>query len=222
MEEMQNMCNLTKTKSDGVVANDKFDILSDDQLFVLQNAIKIANGRKYKLSNNFDILGSIKKWSDIFYGVNPLTIKIKDAIFLYGIFCDFVKHNMINCDISKDKVVELISLIQSIDNIIYGFSNTSDEFGGNYVDDKLARRFYKQCEFVNHNSINIYTNTPNANCCWCLFEISDIVDLTIQELIDMYKCWLIYLEIFNIQQNKEADNMSLKINDLINNMSNGY
>lgn len=61
MEEMQNMCNLTKTKSDGVVANDKFDILSDDQLFVLQNAIKIANGRKYKLSNNFDILGSIKK-----------------------------------------------------------------------------------------------------------------------------------------------------------------
>ena len=96
---------------DSVMTNDKFDILSNDQLFVLQNAIKKANKRKYKLSNNFDILGSIEKWSDIFYGVNTLTIKIKDAIFLYGIFCDFVKHNMINCDISKDKVVELISLI---------------------------------------------------------------------------------------------------------------
>lgn len=201
--------------------NDKFDILNNEQLSVLKNAIKIANERKYKLSNNFDILGSVEKWSDIFYGVNPLMIKIKDALFLYRIFCDFVKHNMINCDISKDKVVTLICSIGDVD-IIYGFSNTSNEFGGNYVDDKLARRFYKQCEFVNYNPINIYTDKPNADCCWCLFDIPNILDLSIQELIDMYKCWIIYLEIFDIQQNKKADNISLKINDLINNMNNGY
>ena len=96
---------------DSVMTNDKFDILSNDQLFVLQNAIKKANKRKYKLSNNFDILGSIEKWCDIFYGINPLIIKIKDAIFLYKIFCDFVKYNIVNCDISKDNIVELISLI---------------------------------------------------------------------------------------------------------------
>lgn len=201
--------------------NDKFDILNNEQLSVLKNAIKIANERKYKLSNNFDILGSVEKWSDIFYGVNPLMIKIKDALFLYRIFCDFVKHNMINCDISKDKVVTLICSIGDVD-IIYGFSNTSNEFGGNYVDDKFARRFYKQCEFVNYNPINIYTDKPNADCCWCLFDIPNILDLSIQELIDMYKCWIIYLEIFDIQQNKKADNISLKINDLINNMNNGY
>lgn len=201
--------------------NDKFDILNNEQLSVLKNAIKIANERKYKLSNNFDILGSVEKWSDIFYGVNPLMIKIKDALFLYRIFCDFVKHNMINCDISKDKVVTLICSIGDVD-IIYGFSNTSNEFGGNYVDDKLARRFYKQCEFVNYNPINIYTDKPNADCCWCLFDIPNILDLSIQELIVMYKCWIIYLEIFDIQQNKKADNISLKINDLINNMNNGY
>lgn len=201
--------------------NDKFDILNNEQLSVLKNAIKIANERKYKLSNNFDILGSVEKWSDIFYGVNPLMIKIKDALFLYRIFCDFVKHNMINCDISKDKVATLICSIGDVD-IIYGFSNTSNEFGGNYVDDKLAHRFYKQCEFVNYNPINIYTDKPNADCCWCLFDIPNILDLSIQELIDMYKCWIIYLEIFDIQQNKKADNISLKINDLINNMNNGY
>ena len=201
--------------------NDKFDILNNEQLSVLKNAIKIANERKYKLSNNFDILGSVEKWSDIFYGVNPLMIKIKDALFLYRIFCDFVKHNMINCDISKDKVVTLICSIGDVD-IIYGFSNTSNEFGGNYIDDKLARKFYKQCEFVNYNPINIYTDKPNADCCWCLFDIPNILDLSIQELIDMYKCWIIYLEIFDIQQNKKADNISLKINDLINNMNNGY
>lgn len=201
--------------------NDKFDILNNEQLSVLKNAIKIANEKKYKLSNNFDILGSVEKWSDIFYGVNPLMIKIKDALFLYRIFCDFVKHNMINCDISKDKVVTLICSIGDVD-IIYGFSNTSNEFGGNYVDNKLAHRFYKQCEFVNYNPINIYTDKPNAYCCWCLFDIPNILDLSIQELIDMYKCWIIYLEIFDIQQNKKADNISLKINDLINNMNNGY
>lgn len=201
--------------------NDKFDILNNEQLSVLKNAIKITNERKYKLSNNFDILGSVGKWSDIFYGVNPLMIKIKDALFLYGIFYDFVKHNMINCDISKDKVVTLIRSIGDTD-IIYGFSNTSNEFGGNYVDNKLAHRFYKQCEFVKYNPINIYTDKPNADCCWCLFDISNILDLSIQELIDMHKCWIIYLEIFGIQQNKKADNISLKINDLINNMSNGY
>lgn len=201
--------------------NDKFDILNNEQLSVLKNAIKIANERKYKLSNNFDILGSVGKWSDIFYGVNPLMIKIKDVLFLYGIFYDFVKHNMINCDISKDKAVALIRSIDDTD-IIYGFSNTSNEFGGNYVDNKLARRFYKQCEFVNYNPINIYTDKPNADCCWCLFDISNILDLSIQELIDMHKCWIIYLEIFGIQQNKKADNISLKINDLINNMNNEY
>ena len=201
--------------------NDKFDILSNEQLSVLKNAIKIANERKYKLSNNFDILGSVGKWSDIFYGVNPLMIKIKDALFLYGIFCDFVKHNMINCDISKDKVVALIRSIGDTD-IIYGFSNTSNEFGGNYVDNKLAHRFYKQCEFVNYNPINIYTDKPNADCCWCLFDISNILYLSIQELIDMHKCWIIYLEIFGIQQNRKANNISLKINDLINKMNNGY
>ena len=201
--------------------NDKFDILNNKQLSVLKNAIKIANERKYKLSNNFDILESVEKWSDIFYGVNPLMIKIKDALFLYEIFCDFVKHNMINCDISKDKVVTLIHSIGDVD-IIYGFSNTSNEFGGNYVDNKLAHRFYKQCEFVNYNPINIYTDKPNADCCWCLFDIPNILDLSIQELIDMYKCWIIYLEIFDIQQNKKADNISLKINNLINNMNNGY
>ena len=201
--------------------NDKFDILNNEQLSVLKNAIKIANERKYRLSNNFDILGSVGKWSDIFYGVNSLMIKIKDALFLYGIFCDFVKHNMINCDISKDKVVALIHSIGDAD-IIYGFSNTNNEFGGNYVDNKLAHRFYKQCEFVNYNPINIYTDKPNADCCWCLFDIPNILDLSIQELIDMYKCWIIYLEIFGIQQNKKADNISLKINDLINNMNNGY
>lgn len=201
--------------------NDKFDILNNEQLSVLKNAIKIANERKYKLSNNFDILGSVEKWSDIFYGVNPLMIKIKDALFLYRIFCDFVKHNMINCDISKDKVVTLICSIGDVD-IIYGFSNTSNEFGGNYVNNKLAHRFYKQCEFVNYNPINIYTDKPNADCCWCLFDIPNILNLSIQELIDMYKCWIIYLEIFGIQQNKKADNISLKINDLINNMNNGY
>lgn len=201
--------------------NDKFDILNNEQLSVLKNAIKIANERKYKLSNNFDILGSVEKWSDIFYGINPLMIKIKDVLFLYRIFCDFVKHNMINCDISKDKVVTLICSIGDVD-IIYGFSNTSNEFGGNYVDNKLAHRFYKQCEFVNYNPINIYTDKPNADCCWCLFDIPNILDLSIQELINMYKCWIIYLEIFDIQQNKKADNISLKINDLINNMNNGY
>lgn len=201
--------------------NDKFDILNNEQLSILKNAIKIANERKYKLSNNFDILGSVEKWSDIFYGVNPLMIKIKDALFLYRIFCDFVKHNMINYDISKDKVVTLIHSIGDAD-IIYGFSNTSNEFGGNYVDNKLAHKFYKQCEFVNYNPINIYTDKPNADCCWCLFDIPNILDLSIQELIDMYKCWIIYLEIFDIQQNKKADNISLKINDLINNMNNGY
>lgn len=201
--------------------NDKFDILNNEQLSVLKNAIKIANERKYKLSNNFDILGSVEKWSDIFYGVNPLMIKIKDALFLYEIFCDFVKHNMINCDISKDKVVTLIHSICDAD-IIYGFSNTSNEFGGNYIDNKLAHKFYKQCEFVNYNPINIYTDKPNADCCLCLFDITNILDLSIQELIDMHKCWIIYLEIFDIQQNKKADNISLKINDLINNMNNGY
>ena len=201
--------------------NNKFDILNNEQLSVLKNAIKIANERKYKLSNNFDILGSVEKWSDIFYGVNPLMIKIKDALFLYEIFCDFVKHNMINCDISKDKVVTLIHSIGNTD-IIYGFSNTSNEFGGNYVNNKLAHRFYKQCEFVKYNPINIYTDKPNADCCWCLFDITNILDLSIQELIDMHKCWIIYLEIFGIQQNKKADNISLKINDLINNMNNGY
>ena len=201
--------------------NDKFDILNNEQLSVLKNAIKIANERKYKLSNNFDILGSVEKWSDIFYGINPLMIKIKDVLFLYRIFCDFVKHNMINCDISKDKVVTLICSIGNVD-IIYGFSNTSNEFGGNYVDNKLAHRFYKQCEFVNYNPINIYTDKPNADCCWCLFDIPNILDLSIQELINMYKCWIIYLEIFDIQQNKKADNISLKINDLINDMNNGY
>lgn len=201
--------------------NDKFDILNNEQLSVLKNAIKIANERKYKLSNNFDILGSVGKWSDIFYGVNPLMIKIKDALFLYGIFCDFVKHNMINCDISKDKAVALMRSINDTD-IIYGFSNTSNEFDGNYVDNKLAHRFYKQCEFVKYNPINIYIDKPNADCCWCLFDISNILDLSIQELIDMHKCWIIYLEIFGIQQNKKADNISLKINDLINNMNNGY
>lgn len=201
--------------------NDKFDILNNEQLSVLKNAIKIANESKYKLSNNFDILGSVEKWSDIFYGVNPLMIKIKDALFLYGIFYYFVKHNMINCDISKDKAVALIRSIDDAD-IIYGFSNTSNEFGGNYVNNKLARRFYKQCEFVNYNPINIYTDKPNEDCCWCLFDISNILDLSIQELIDMHKCWIIYLEIFGIQQNKKADNISLKINDLINNMNNGY
>lgn len=201
--------------------NDKFDILNNEQLSVLKNAIKIANERKYKLSNNFDILGSVEKWSDIFYGVNPLMTKIKDALFLYRIFCDFVKHNMINCDVSKDKVVTLICSIGDVD-IIYGFSNISNEFGGNYVDNKLAHRFYKQCEFVNYNPINIYTDKPNADCCWCLFDIPNILDLSIQELIDMYKCWIIYLEIFDIQQNKKADNISLKINDLINNMNNEY
>lgn len=201
--------------------NDKFDILNNEQLSVLKNAIKIANERKYKLSNNFDILGSVGKWSDIFYGVNPLMIKIKDALFLYGIFCDFVKHNMINCNISKDKIVTLICSIDDAD-IIYGFSNTSNEFGGNYVDNKFAHRFYKQCEFVNYNPINIYTDKPNADCCWCLFDIPNILNLSIQELIDMHKCWIIYLEIFGIQQNKKADNISLKINDLINNMNNGY
>lgn len=201
--------------------NDKFDILNNEQLSVLKNAIKITNERKYKLSNNFDILGSVGKWSDIFYGVNPLMIKIKDALFLYGIFYDFVKHNMINCDISKDKAVTLMRLINDTD-IIYGFSNTSNEFGGNYVDNKLAHRFYKQCEFVKYNPINIYTDKPNADCCWCLFDISNILDLSIQELIDMHKCWIIYLEIFGIKQNKKADNISLKINDLINNMNNGY
>lgn len=206
---------------DAVIENDKFDILNNEQLSVLKNAIKIANERKYKLSNNFDILGSVGKWSDIFYGVNPLMIKIKDALFLYGIFCDFVKHNMINCDISKDKVVALIRSIGDID-IIYGFSNTSNEFGGNYVDNKLAHRFYKQCEFVNYNPINIYTDKPNADCCWCLFDISNILYLSIQELIDMHKCWIIYLEIFGIQQNRKANNISLKINDLINKMNNGY
>ena len=201
--------------------NDKFDILNNEQLSVLKNAIKIANERKYKLSNNFDILGSVEKWSDIFYGINPLMIKIKDVLFLYRIFCDFVKHNMINCDISKDKVVTLICSIGDV-HIIHGFSNTSNEFGGNYVDNKLAHRFYKQCEFVNYNPINIYTDKPNADCCWCLFDIPNILDLSIQELINMYKCWIIYLEIFDIQQNKKADNISLKINDLINNMNNGY
>ena len=201
--------------------NDKFNILNNEQLSVLKNAIKIANERKYKLSNNFDILGSVEKWSDIFYSVNPLMIKIKDALFLYGIFCDFVKYNMINCDISKDKVVTLICSIDDVD-IIYGFSNTSNEFGGNYVDNKLAHRFYKQCEFVNYNPINIYTDKPNADCCWCLFDIPNILNLSIQELIDMHKCWIIYLEIFDMQQNKKADNISLKINDLINNMNNGY
>lgn len=206
---------------DAVIENDKFDILNNEQLSVLKNAIKIANERKYKLSNNFDILGSVGKWSDIFYGVNPLMIKIKDALFLYGIFCDFVKHNMINCDISKDKVVALIRSIGDTD-IIYGFSNTSNEFGGNYVDNKLAHRFYKQCEFVNYNPINIYTDKPNADCCWCLFDISNILYLSIQELIDMHKCWIIYLEIFGIQQNRKANNISLKINDLINKMNNGY
>ena len=206
---------------DAVIENDKFDILNNEQLSVLKNAINIANERKYKLSNNFDILGSVGKWSDIFYGVNPLMIKIKDALFLYGIFCDFVKHNMINCDISKDKVVALIRSIGDTD-IIYGFSNTSNEFGGNYVDNKLAHRFYKQCEFVNYNPINIYTDKPNADCCWCLFDISNILYLSIQELIDMHKCWIIYLEIFGIQQNRKANNISLKINDLINKMNNGY
>ena len=201
--------------------NDKFDILNNEQLSVLKNAIKITNERKYKLSNNFDILGSVGKWSDIFYGVNPLMIKIKDALFLYGIFCDFVKHNMINCDISKDKAVALMRSINDTD-IIYGFSNTSNEFGGNYVDNKLAHRFYKQCEFVKYNPINIYTDKPNTDCCWCLFDISNILNLSIQELIDMHKCWIIYLEIFGIKQNKKADNISLKINDLINNMNNGY
>lgn len=201
--------------------NDKFDILNNEQLSVLKNAIKIANERKYKLSNNFDILGSVGKWSDIFYGVNPLMIKIKDALFLYEIFYDFVKHNMINCDISKDKVITLIHSICDAD-IIYGFSNTSNEFGGNYVDNKLACRFYKQCEFVKYNPINIYTDKPNADCCWCLFDILNILDLSIQELIDMHKCWIIYLGIFGIQQNKKEDNISLKINDLINNMNNGY
>ena len=197
------------------MANNKFDILSDDQLSILQNIRKIINKKGYKLSNNFDILGSVEKWSDIFYGVNPLMIKIKDALFLYGIFYDFVKHNMINCDISKDKAVDDA-------DIIYGFSNTSNELGGNYIDNKLARRFYKQCEFVNYNPINIYKDKPNADCCWCLFDIPNILDLSIQELIDMHKCWIIYLEIFGIQQNKKADNISLKINDLINNMNNGY
>lgn len=206
---------------DAVIENDKFDILNNEQLSVLKNAIKIANERKYKLSNNFDILGSVGKWSDIFYSVNPLMIKIKDALFLYGIFCDFVKHNMINCDISKDKVVALIHSIGDTD-IIYGFSNTSNEFGGNYVDNKLAHRFYKQCEFVNYNPINIYTDKPNADCCWCLFDISNILYLSIQELIDVHKCWIIYLEIFGIQQNRKANNISLKINDLINKMNNGY
>lgn len=201
--------------------NDKFDILNNEQLSVLKNAIKITNERKYKLSNNFDILGSVGKWSDIFYGVNPLMIKIKDALFLYGIFYDFVKYNMINCDISKDKAVALMRSINDTD-IIYGFSNTSNEFGGNYVDNKLAHKFYKQCEFVKYNPINIYTDKPNADCCWCLFDISNILDLSIQELIDMHKCWIIYLEIFGIKQNKKADNISLKINDLINNMNNGY
>lgn len=206
---------------DAVIENDKFGILNNAQLSVLQNTRKRINKKGYKLSNNFDILGSVEKWSDIFYGVNPLMIKIKDALFLYEIFCDFVKHNMINCDISKDKVVTLIHSIGDAD-IIYGFSNTSNEFGGNYVDNKLAHRFYKQCEFVNYNPINIYTDKPNADCCWCLFDIPNILDLSIQELIDMYKCWIIYLEIFDIQQNKKADNISLKINDLINNMNNGY
>lgn len=53
-------------------------------------------------------------------------------------------------------------------------------------------------------------------------QISDETAKLIQELIDMHKCLIIYLEIFGIQQNKKADNISLKINDLINNMNNGY
>ena len=46
---------------DTVIGNDKFGILNNAQLSVLQNTRKRINKKGYKLSNNFDILGTVEK-----------------------------------------------------------------------------------------------------------------------------------------------------------------